>query len=132
MKTTAMNAPTPAMLIANARVASSSEEYAFAIDRIRCCVEAAGPTGAMRAKAETMVARAGDSYVDPFNIGETFAQAGMVDEALYWLEEAVEHGSYEMAYVNYWPHLDVLRDDPRYKDLHERVYGQRIPITLSQ
>jgi TolB-like protein/DNA-binding winged helix-turn-helix (wHTH) protein len=86
---------------------------------------AAGPNGAMRAIAEALVVRSEESYVEPFDIGETFARAGMVDEALYWLEKAVEHGSYETTYIAYWPHLDVLWDDPRYQELLERVYGDR-------
>ncbi len=48
----------------------------------------------MRAMAEVLVARSNDSYVDPFRIGETFARAGLVDEAPAWLEKAIEHGSY--------------------------------------
>ena len=88
-------------------------------------VDAAGPTGAMRAMAEALVARASDAYVDPFDIGETFARAGVVDEALHWLDKAATHGSYKMNYLAFWPHLDVLRDDPRYQELLERVYGPR-------
>ena len=88
-------------------------------------LEASGPNGAMQAMAEALVARSQKSYVEPFDIGETFARAGMVDEALYWLERAVEHGSYETTYIAYWPHLDVLRDDPRYQVLLERVYGKK-------
>jgi tetratricopeptide (TPR) repeat protein len=87
-------------------------------------LEAGGPTGAMHAMAEALVVRASESYVDPFDIGETFARAGMVDEALHWLEKAVEHGTYEMTYIAFWPHLDVLRDDPRFHDLMKLVYGQ--------
>jgi len=79
-------------------------------------------------KPEALISRAKESYVDPFDIGETFAQAGMVDEALYWLDKVIEHGSYEMAYVAYWPHLDVLRDDPRFQNLMERVCGPRTPM----
>ena len=88
-------------------------------------LEAGGPSGAMRAKAEALVTRASESYVDPFDIGETFARAGMVDEALHWMDKAAEHGSYEMTYVAYWPDFDVVREDPRYEDLLERVYGER-------
>ena len=87
--------------------------------------DAAGPTGAMRAMAEALVARARNTYVDPFDIAEAFARAEMVDEALYWLDKAVAHGSYKMNYLAFWPHLDVVRDDPRYQDLLERVYGPR-------
>jgi TolB-like protein/DNA-binding winged helix-turn-helix (wHTH) protein/tetratricopeptide (TPR) repeat protein len=87
-------------------------------------LEAAGPAGAMRAKAEAMVARANETYVDPFDIAENFALAGMVDEALLWLDKALENGTYETTYIAFWPHLDVLRDDPRFQDLMERVYGE--------
>ncbi len=51
----------------------------------------------------------------------------MVDEALHWLDQAVEHGSYKMTYIAYWPHFDVVRDDPRFQGLLERVYGERAP-----
>jgi TolB-like protein/DNA-binding winged helix-turn-helix (wHTH) protein len=88
-------------------------------------LDIAGPTGAMRAMAEVLAARASESYVEPFDVGETFARAGSVDEALYWLGRAVENGSYEIAYIGFWPHLDVLRNDDRYHDLVDRVYGQR-------
>lgn len=87
-------------------------------------LDAAGPAGAMRAMAEALVERAETSYVDPFIIGETFARAGAVDEALYWLERAVEHGSFETTYIAVRPDFDVLRDDPRYSALVDRVYGQ--------
>ena len=87
--------------------------------------DAAGPTGAMRSMAEALVDRAHESYVNPFNIGETFARAEMVDEALHWLDQAVGHGSYNMTYLAFWPPFDVLRDDPRYQDLVERIYGDR-------
>jgi len=91
--------------------------------------DAAGPTGAMREIAEALVARSNDSYVDPFEIGKTFARAGMVDEALHWLNRAVEYGSYEITHLAFRPDLDVLRDDPRFEDLLERVYGRGNPIT---
>ena len=92
-------------------------------------LDAAGPNGAMRAIAETLVARSAESYVDPFEIGKTFARAGMVDEALHWLNRAYEYGSYEMTYLAFRPDFDVLREDPRYWDLVDRVYGQGHPIT---
>jgi TolB-like protein/Flp pilus assembly protein TadD len=87
-------------------------------------LDAAGPSGAMRAMAETLVLRANETYVDPFDIGEIFARAGMVDEALYWLERAVEHGSYPITYMAFRPDFDVLRGDPRFQDLVDRVYGR--------
>jgi DNA-binding winged helix-turn-helix (wHTH) protein/TolB-like protein len=91
-------------------------------------LDAAGPLGAMRAMAEALVVRSNESYVDPFEIGKTFARAGMVDEALYWLNRAVEYGSYEITYLAFRPDFDVLREDPRYWNLVDRVYGGGNPI----
>ncbi len=90
-------------------------------------LDAGGPTGAMRAMAEALVARVRETYVDPSDIGELFARAGLVDEALHWLNKAIEDGSYEETYLAFWPHWDVLRDDPRFQDLLVRVYGERAP-----
>jgi tetratricopeptide (TPR) repeat protein len=84
-----------------------------------------GPTGAMRAMAETLVARTSESYVDPFDIAETFARAGMFEETLYWLDKAVDYGSYDITYLAFRPEFDALNDDPRYHDLLQRVYGER-------
>jgi TolB-like protein/Tfp pilus assembly protein PilF len=87
--------------------------------------QASGPTGAMQAMAEALAARAQKSYMEPFNIAGTFARAGLIEETLYWLEKAVECGSYEIYYMAFWPNLDFLRDDTRYQDLVERVYGPK-------
>ena len=87
-------------------------------------LEAGGPKGAMRAMAEALVARAEESYVDPFEIGKTFARAGMVDEALHWLNEAADYGSYEITYIEFRPDFDVLRDDPRFQELVARARGE--------
>ncbi|MBT8041168.1 MAG: hypothetical protein HKO85_11305 [Xanthomonadales bacterium] len=89
--------------------------------------DASGPTGAMRAMAEALVARASQSYVEPFIIAGAYARAGLVEETLHWLEQAFENGSYEMHYIAFWPHLDFLRDNQRYQGLADRVYGPMAP-----
>ncbi|MDH3622079.1 MAG: hypothetical protein OER91_14365, partial [Gammaproteobacteria bacterium] len=85
-----------------------------------------GPEAALLAMAEALVARADERYVDPFRIGETFARAGHVDEALHWLGKAVDHGSFEITYLALRPDFDRLREDPRFQDLLDRVYTIRI------
>ncbi|MGB5628818.1 MAG: hypothetical protein WBM57_05600, partial [Woeseiaceae bacterium] len=90
-------------------------------------LEAGGPSGAMRAIADALVARANETYVDPSDIAEFYARARLVDEGLRWLEMAVANSSYEEAWIAFWPHWDVLRDDPRFQVLLEHVYGERIP-----
>jgi TolB-like protein/DNA-binding winged helix-turn-helix (wHTH) protein/tetratricopeptide (TPR) repeat protein len=93
-------------------------------------LEAAGPTGAMRAMAEALAARADESYVDPYKIGETFARAGRVDEALHWLDKAVDNGSIEIMYIPFRPEFDILRSDPRYRELVERIFRERAPTIM--
>ena len=88
---------------------------------------AGGPHAALRAVAEALVARSRERYVDPFEIGKTFARAGMVDEALHWLNEAIDYGSYEIIFLALRPDFDVLREDPRFETLLERVYGEQVP-----
>jgi DNA-binding winged helix-turn-helix (wHTH) protein/TolB-like protein len=92
-------------------------------------LDTGGPSGAMRAMAEALVARSSATYMDPSDIAELYARAGLVDEALLWLDNAVENGSYEETFIALWPHWDVLRDDPRFQGLLEQVYGGRIPTT---
>ena len=82
---------------------------------------AGSPRDAMRAVADALVERSGSSYVDPFEIGKTYAHAGAVDEAIDWLEKAVEQGSFEIIHMVYRPDLDVLRSDPRFQELVRNV-----------
>jgi len=86
----------------------------------------AGPSGAMHAMAEALVLRSNESYVDPFKVGETFARAGSTDEALYWLNRAVDQGSFETVYIGLRPDFDGLRGDPRYLELVQRAGLQMV------
>lgn len=88
-------------------------------------LDAGGPSGAVRAIAEALVARAKEMYVDPSDIAEFYARAGLVDEALRCLEDAVRNSSFEKTFIAFWPHWDILRDDPRFQDLLVQVYGER-------
>jgi len=91
-------------------------------------LDAAGPSGALHAMAEALVDREQTTYVDPFLIGETFARAGAVDEALLWLDRAVQYGSFETTYIAVRPDFDVLREDQRYQDLVDSMYGSENSI----
>jgi tetratricopeptide (TPR) repeat protein len=82
---------------------------------------AGGPREAMRAVADALVERSETSYVDPFEIGKTYAHAGAVDEAIDWLGKAVEQRSFEIIHMVYRPDLDVLRSDPRFQELVRKV-----------
>jgi len=79
------------------------------------------PRELMRAIAETLVERSAESYVDALDIGEAFARAGAVDEAIDWLTRAVEQKSFAVVHLPFRPDFDGLRGDPRYSDLLQRL-----------
>ena len=79
-----------------------------------------GPRGAMRAMADEMAARSKMGHVDPFKVSSTYARAGEVNQAIEWLEKALERGSPELIYVGLRPDFDLLRSDPRYESLVQR------------
>jgi len=79
------------------------------------------PRELMRAIAEALVERSAKSYVDAIDIGEAFARAGAVDEAVDWLTRAVEQKSFAVVHLPFRPDFDCLRGDPRYMDLMKKV-----------
>jgi DNA-binding winged helix-turn-helix (wHTH) protein/TolB-like protein/Tfp pilus assembly protein PilF len=60
-------------------------------------------------------------YVSPFYIAVIYAGLGNKDEALSWLEKAYADKSWWMATLKANPQLDSLRDEPRFRQLLQRV-----------
>lgn len=89
----------------------------------------AGPTGAQRAMAETLVARSGERFVNPFRISEAFARAGAVEEALFWLDRAAEEGSFELTHLAFRQDFEGLQSDPRFQELLTRKGLRQAPAT---
>ena len=50
--------------------------------------------------------------------------------ALRWLDKAVANSSYEESWIAFWPHWDILRDDPRFHALLQQVYGEKLQDVL--
>ena len=62
------------------------------------------------------------SYIAPYNVGLIYAGLGEKEVAFDWLNRAYNARSYLLAeYLNTDPHLDGLRSDSRFSDLHRRV-----------
>lgn len=83
--------------------------------------EAGGYAAAMRAGAELQAARSERMYVAPSQVYELYFAAGMIDEAVAWLERGVDRRDPQMPYLSVSPFLGGLRDDPRIERLIRRM-----------
>lgn len=80
-----------------------------------------GYSGALQAVAELLIERSKTKYVTPWQIGTLYTRAGMKEEAITWLEKAYEAHDSNMPYIGIDPIFDILRDDPRFLNLLERM-----------
>ena len=60
-------------------------------------------------------------YVSPALFAQVHLGFGAVDEAMIWLERAVESHAGDVAWLAVNPVFDVLRDDPRFQAMCTRV-----------
>ncbi len=81
----------------------------------------AGPKAALKAYADSLVARAQTVPVSPLAVAGACAKAGEADLAFKWLEKAYAERSPQLLHLPGDPDYDGLRDDPRYKDLFRRI-----------
>jgi tetratricopeptide (TPR) repeat protein len=80
-----------------------------------------GYSMALQRAAEALVARSRTTYVPAWQIGTLYTRAGKKDEALAWLEKAYQAHDPNMPYISVDPIFDILRDDPRFRDLLRRM-----------
>jgi TolB-like protein len=80
----------------------------------------AGYAEAMRRAAHALAARARASYVDPFDIAQTYVEAGEDAQALEWLEKALAVRDPNLMILG-MPPFDRLRSEPRFQAIVRRV-----------
>jgi DNA-binding winged helix-turn-helix (wHTH) protein/tetratricopeptide (TPR) repeat protein len=61
-------------------------------------------------------------YVDPFEIASTCIALGRLDEAMQWLDKALQRRSRSLSYIRVEPIFDPLRGREDFAALVERVY----------
>ena len=93
------------------------EEFLQALER---GYDRHGPTGAIRALAQTVAQRVPD-YTDYYSIAQLYAQAGVQDTALVWLEQAYENRQFQLLHVKAWPLFRVLHPNPGFQNLLNRI-----------
>jgi len=71
---------------------------------------------------ETLVASDGSRYLPPFHIALAFAGLGDKDAAFRWLDRAYSERASFMDGLKVTPAFDVLRSDPRFAALLERMH----------
>ena len=81
-----------------------------------------------RAEAERLLAGLGSRtdggrYVPSYEVAKVHLALGRADEALAWLERALDERSHSMAFLRVDPQLAPLRADPRFARLVGRVFG---------
>ena len=60
-------------------------------------------------------------YVAPLDIAKTYMELGEADKAFTWMEKAYEERDVWLFFLNVDPELDLVRSDPRFKDLVRRI-----------
>jgi DNA-binding winged helix-turn-helix (wHTH) protein len=62
-------------------------------------------------------------YVDAYYLSLLYDALGMRDQAFVELDRAVEEHCVTLCLLHVDPKMDPLRQDPRFADLHQRVFG---------
>jgi serine/threonine protein kinase len=62
-------------------------------------------------------------YVSSYDIASIYCGLGDTDQALSWLEKALDEHAYLLIYVNVDPILDPLRDQERFRVLINKILG---------
>jgi TolB-like protein/Tfp pilus assembly protein PilF len=62
-----------------------------------------------------------EMYVSPWWPAMVYPDLGDKEKAFLWLQKAYEGREHDLVFSNCWPMFDPLRDDPRFKDLMQRI-----------
>lgn len=80
-----------------------------------------GYSAALEGLAQLLIDRSENTYVTPWQIGTLYTRAGNTEKAVLWLEKAYYAHDSNMPYICIDPIFDVLRGDPSYQKLIEKM-----------
>jgi TolB-like protein/DNA-binding winged helix-turn-helix (wHTH) protein len=84
---------------------------------LRAANKTAGPMGLRRKRIELNIKQAGKTSINAYDIAIDYAVAGDKDQALVWLERALQARDSKITVIAVEPIFDNLRSDPRFVGL---------------
>jgi len=81
----------------------------------------AGDREQARALKAELIEASEATYVSPGRIAQVCVALGEIDEAIGWLEKAVEHRAVDLIWLGVMPVFDPLKGDERYEDILRRI-----------
>ena len=93
----------------------------MAIEALEAGYREGGYKMAMQRTAEKMIASRDSVYFPPWQIGTLYTRAGLKKEAVEWLWKAYEDDDHNVVVIGVDPLFDILRDEPRYKELLRKM-----------
>ena len=103
------------------RVVELEGDHIDQIDFLQELADREGIEGLIRVSVSDPERRLAESGQSPFNLALDFAALGQTDQALHWLELAYDARESDLVSVAVDPRLDLLRDEPRFQNLLERM-----------
>lgn len=93
----------------------------LAVEALRKGERANGYPGALGELAQLLIERSDTTYVTPWQIATLYTRAGNKEKAISWLQKAYSARDNNMPYLGVDPIFDILRADPRFQDLLDKV-----------
>ena len=82
---------------------------------------AIGDAAAVERTIDELIARSNEGYVQPFHFATIYTAVGRIEEALGWLERAIEERTALAFMFRCWPFLDPLRHHERFRSFMRRL-----------
>jgi adenylate cyclase len=98
-----------------------SKESTIALAVLAHAYASAGRVEEADALLQKLQDRAKEQYVSSYWLGFVYVGMGDKSKALDWLEKAHEERSAWLAWINVEPRFDPLREEPRFKQLIEKI-----------
>jgi tetratricopeptide (TPR) repeat protein len=91
------------------------------IAALKQATASAGYIGYFRTRLVQLTEKAKTGYVSPYDVADIYVRLGNQEEAMRWLNKALEEHSPYLVNLQIEPRLDRLRSDRRFQELVQRV-----------